>query len=66
MGGGEGSTAREILRQNNVEKLVMCDIDEVIALYIHIINVQKYHAYSRLGSRPPSISRLSLIRLDST
>ncbi|XVE81597.1 hypothetical protein DITRI_Ditri15bG0077700 [Diplodiscus trichospermus] len=30
MGGGEGSTARETLRHNNVEKLVMCDIDEEV------------------------------------
>ncbi len=28
-GGGEGATAREILRWKSVEKLVMCDIDEV-------------------------------------
>lgn len=30
MGGGEGSTAREILRHQTVEKVVMCDIDEVL------------------------------------
>lgn len=29
MGGGEGSTAREILRHWAVEKVIMCDIDEV-------------------------------------
>lgn len=29
MGGGEGSTAREILRHRAVEKVIMCDIDEV-------------------------------------
>lgn len=29
MGGGEGSTAREILRHKTVEKVVMCDIDVV-------------------------------------
>ena len=29
MGGGEGSTARELLRHNTVVKVVMCDIDEV-------------------------------------
>lgn len=29
MGGGEGSTARELLRHITVEKIVMCDIDEV-------------------------------------
>ncbi|XP_010277477.1 PREDICTED: thermospermine synthase ACAULIS5-like [Nelumbo nucifera] len=30
MGGGEGSTAREILRHKNVDKVVMCDIDEQV------------------------------------
>ncbi|KAL8162701.1 hypothetical protein V2J09_014190 [Rumex salicifolius] len=30
MGGGEGSTAREILRHKTVEKLVMCDIDKEV------------------------------------
>ncbi|OWM74251.1 hypothetical protein CDL15_Pgr008565 [Punica granatum] len=30
MGGGEGSTAREILRHNTVEKVFMCDIDEEV------------------------------------
>ncbi|KAL0903649.1 hypothetical protein M5K25_028042 [Dendrobium thyrsiflorum] len=30
MGGGEGSTAREILRHNTVERVVMCDIDEEV------------------------------------
>ncbi|XP_007034727.2 PREDICTED: thermospermine synthase ACAULIS5 [Theobroma cacao] len=30
MGGGEGSTAREILRHKTIEKLVMCDIDEEV------------------------------------
>jgi len=30
MGGGEGSTAREILRHNTVEKVIMCDIDEEV------------------------------------
>ncbi|KAG5568678.1 hypothetical protein H5410_064303 [Solanum commersonii] len=29
MGGGEGSTARELLRHKTVDKVVMCDIDEV-------------------------------------
>lgn len=32
MGGGEGSTAREILRHRTVERVVMCDIDQVIFL----------------------------------
>ncbi|KAL3626265.1 amp-CoA ligase [Castilleja foliolosa] len=30
MGGGEGSTAREILRHWAVEKVIMCDIDEEV------------------------------------
>ncbi|KAM0952044.1 putative thermospermine synthase [Dioscorea sansibarensis] len=30
MGGGEGSTAREILRHRTVERVVMCDIDEEV------------------------------------
>ncbi|KAF5738635.1 hypothetical protein HS088_TW13G01536 [Tripterygium wilfordii] len=30
MGGGEGSTAREILRHKTVDKVVMCDIDEEV------------------------------------
>ncbi|KAB1214202.1 Thermospermine synthase ACAULIS5 [Morella rubra] len=30
MGGGEGSTAREILRHRTVEKVIMCDIDEEV------------------------------------
>ncbi|KAH9605613.1 hypothetical protein KSS87_018748 [Heliosperma pusillum] len=30
MGGGEGSTAREILRHKTVDKVIMCDIDEEV------------------------------------
>ncbi|CAL9772916.1 unnamed protein product, partial [Musa acuminata subsp. burmannicoides] len=30
MGGGEGSTAREILRHRTVERVVMCDIDQEV------------------------------------
>ena len=30
MGGGEGSTVREILKHRRVNKVVMCDIDEVL------------------------------------
>jgi spermidine synthase len=29
MGGGEGSAAREVLRHNTVQRVVMCDIDQV-------------------------------------
>lgn len=56
MGGGEGSAAREALRHRSVEKVVMCDIDQVyiqnITFYIHVtywitycinINVQKLY-----------------------
>ncbi|XP_020202325.1 thermospermine synthase ACAULIS5 isoform X1 [Cajanus cajan] len=30
MGGGEGSTARELLRHKTIDKVVMCDIDEEV------------------------------------
>ncbi|GAB4851105.1 amp-CoA ligase [Ancistrocladus abbreviatus] len=30
MGGGEGSTAREILRHKSIEKVIMCDIDKEV------------------------------------
>jgi thermospermine synthase len=30
MGGGEGSAAREALKHKSMEKVVMCDIDQVI------------------------------------
>lgn len=33
MGGGEGSAAREALRHRSVEKVVMCDIDQVYIKY---------------------------------
>lgn len=29
MGGGEGSTAREVLKHKDLEKVIMCDIDKV-------------------------------------
>lgn len=31
MGGGEGSSAREALKHKSLEKVVMCDIDQVIS-----------------------------------
>ena len=31
MGGGEGSAAREALKHKSMERVVMCDIDQVIA-----------------------------------
>ncbi|KAL1296263.1 hypothetical protein HN51_056983 [Arachis hypogaea] len=30
MGGGEGSTARELLRHNTIDQVIMCDIDEEV------------------------------------
>lgn len=30
MGGGEGSTAREAIKHKSIEKVIMCDIDQVI------------------------------------
>lgn len=33
MGGGEGSTARELLRHKAVDKVVMCDIDEEVVQF---------------------------------
>nr|BDZ85138.1 thermospermine synthase-like protein [Selaginella moellendorffii] len=33
MGGGEGSTAREVLKHKSVKKLVMCDIDEEVVSF---------------------------------
>jgi thermospermine synthase len=32
MGGGEGSAAREAIKHKSMEKVVMCDIDEVIQI----------------------------------
>ena len=36
MGGGEGSAAREALRHTAIEKVVMCDIDQVIIFKLFI------------------------------
>lgn len=33
MGGGEGSTAREVLRHRSVRKVVMCDIDDDVVSF---------------------------------
>jgi len=30
MGGGEGSAARESLKHKSIERVIMCDIDQVI------------------------------------
>lgn len=38
MGGGEGSSSREALRHKSIEKVVMCDIDEVYNIIRSYIN----------------------------
>lgn len=40
MGGGEGSAAREALRHKSIDKVVMCDIDEVktSSLFLNSLN----------------------------
>ncbi|KAG9456435.1 hypothetical protein H6P81_000943 [Aristolochia fimbriata] len=50
MGGGEGSTAREILRHKTVEKVVMCDIDEEVVDFCksHLIVNKEAFSDSRL------------------
>lgn len=35
MGGDEGSAAREVLRHNTVQRVVMCDIDQVRIISMH-------------------------------
>lgn len=37
MGGGEGSAAREALKHKSIEKVVMCDIDQVLFIYYLIL-----------------------------
>ncbi|XP_044498533.1 thermospermine synthase ACAULIS5-like [Mangifera indica] len=46
MGGGEGSTAREILRHKTVEKVVMCDIDEEVVEFCKSYLVMNREAFS--------------------
>ncbi|XP_068652392.1 thermospermine synthase ACAULIS5-like [Aristolochia californica] len=57
MGGGEGSTAREILRHKTVEKVVMCDIDE------EVVDFCKSHL--QVNKEAYSDSRLELIINDA-
>ncbi|KAJ4832650.1 amp-CoA ligase [Turnera subulata] len=45
MGGGEGSTAREILRHKAVEKVVMCDIDEEVVDFCKAYLVENREAF---------------------
>lgn len=35
MGGGEGSAVREAIKHKLIEKMIMCDIDEVNLLLLH-------------------------------
>ncbi|XP_026435597.1 thermospermine synthase ACAULIS5-like isoform X1 [Papaver somniferum] len=48
MGGGEGSTAREILRHKTVDKVVMCDIDEEVVEFCKSHLVANKEAFSDL------------------
>ncbi|KAL1321801.1 hypothetical protein AAHE18_14G152600 [Arachis hypogaea] len=46
MGGGEGSTARELLRHNTIDKVIMCDIDEEVVDFCKsylVVNREAYH-----------------------
>lgn len=45
MGGGEGSTARELLRHKTVDKVVMCDIDEVSLLFPSFFSILRLCKY---------------------
>ncbi|KAG6597450.1 Thermospermine synthase ACAULIS5, partial [Cucurbita argyrosperma subsp. sororia] len=46
MGGGEGSTARELLRHKTVEKVVMCDIDEEVVDFCKSYLIVNKEAFS--------------------
>ncbi|CAI8589494.1 unnamed protein product [Vicia faba] len=46
MGGGEGSTARELLRHKTIDKVVMCDIDEEVVEFCKsylVVNKEAFH-----------------------
>lgn len=45
MGGGEGSAAREALRHKSIEKVVMCDIDQVWTMNIPIHDCLSHVGY---------------------
>ena len=49
-GGGEGATAREILRHNSVEKCVMVDIDPIVC-ETSKVHLPKHHAGAFENSR---------------
>ncbi|CAH1418753.1 unnamed protein product [Lactuca virosa] len=57
MGGGEGSTARELLRHKTVNKVVMCDIDEEV--------VEFCKSYLAVNSEAFGDPRLELIINDA-
>ncbi|CAI9118501.1 OLC1v1020081C4 [Oldenlandia corymbosa var. corymbosa] len=57
MGGGEGSTARELLRHRTVEKVVMCDIDQEVVDFC-----KSYLVVNREAFRDP---RLDLVINDA-
>jgi spermidine synthase len=62
MGGGEGSAAREALKHKSLEKVVMCDIDQVphslnqIYLFIFLL-LNKSDIYLEIGIFPSSMNK---------
>ncbi|XP_065850265.1 thermospermine synthase ACAULIS5-like isoform X2 [Euphorbia lathyris] len=46
MGGGEGSTAREVLKHNGIQKVVMCDIDKVVVDFCRMHLTANQEAFS--------------------
>jgi spermidine synthase len=57
MGGGEGSAAREALKHKSMEKVVMCDIDQVINVQI---GRKKKHRPGSLNSSSSDPGRLRI------
>lgn len=46
MGGGEGSSAREVLKHNTIESVVMCDIDEEVVEFCRKHLTANYEAFA--------------------
>ncbi|CAL0332197.1 unnamed protein product [Lupinus luteus] len=46
MGGGEGSTAREALKHNSIDRVVMCDIDQEVVSFCQKYLVVNKEAFS--------------------
>ncbi|KAH9531052.1 hypothetical protein CY35_19G015700 [Sphagnum magellanicum] len=46
MGGGEGSTAREVLKHSSVKKVVMCDIDQEVVDFCRSNLIENAEAFS--------------------